>query len=60
MDCPVEKLLHSSVPVAVVDNMDEPSQLFTTVTTGAGGLVIGSDSPKPSSLVHPFMVDVTV
>jgi hypothetical protein len=32
-------VLHNKVPVAVVDNVEVPSQLFTTFTTGAVGVV---------------------
>ncbi len=38
IDCPVELVLHNKLPVAVVDNVDVPLQLFTTVTTGVAGI----------------------
>ena len=36
----IAPLLHNNVPVAVVLKVDVPSQLSTTVTTGADGVVI--------------------
>jgi hypothetical protein len=52
-------VLHNKVPVAVVDNVEVPSQLFTTFTTGAG-VVLGA-TPEPCKLVHPLaLVVVTV
>jgi hypothetical protein len=53
-------VLHNKVPVAVVDNVEVPSQLFTTFTTGAAGVVLGA-TPEPCKLVHPLaLVVVTV
>jgi hypothetical protein len=34
----VSLVLHNNVPGADVDNVEVPLQLFTTVTTGAGGV----------------------
>jgi hypothetical protein len=34
------QVLHNKVPVAVVVNVEVPSQLFTTFTTGAVGVVL--------------------
>ena len=34
----VSVVLHNNVPVAVVDNVDVPLQLFTTVTEGVAGV----------------------
>jgi hypothetical protein len=52
---------HNKVPVAVVDNVEVPSQLFTTFTTGAVGVVLGAATPEPCKLVHPLaLVVVTV
>jgi hypothetical protein len=46
---------------AVVDNVEVPSQLFTTFTTGAVGVVLGAATPEPCKLVHPLaLVVVTV
>ena len=56
----VAPLLHNSDPVAVVDNVDVPSQLSTTVTTGVDGVVFGAAIPEPAALVQPFTVCVTV
>jgi hypothetical protein len=53
-------VLHSSVPPAVVDKVDEPSQLLTTVTEGAAGIVLGAAVPLPDALVQPLAVWVTV
>lgn len=52
-------VLHSSDPDALVDKVDDP-QLFTTVTTGAGGISLGAAVPLPGELVHPSIVVVTV
>jgi hypothetical protein len=38
MDEPEAPVLHNRFPVAVVDRIDVPLQVFTTVTTGAGGV----------------------
>jgi hypothetical protein len=54
MDEVVAPLLHSKVPVAVADNVDVP-QLFTTVTTGFAGAVLGADTPLPAKLLHPLL-----
>jgi putative N-acetylmannosamine-6-phosphate epimerase len=53
-------VLHASVPVAVVDKVDVPLQLSTTVTDGAFGAVFGAAVPEPAALVQPFTVVVTV
>jgi hypothetical protein len=46
------------IPDAV--NVEVPSQLFTTFTTGAVG-VLGAATPEPCKLVHPLaLVVVTV
>src|SRR3989338_8399739 len=45
--------------VPVVDSVEEP-QLFTTVTTGAEGIVTGAAVPDPFAEVHPATVCVTV
>ena len=52
-------VLHNKAPVAVVDNVEVP-QLFTTVTTGAGGVVFGAAMPEPAALIQPLTVCVTV
>ena len=46
--------------MAVVDKVDVPLQLSTTVTLGANGVVLGAAVPLPAGLVHPFTVAVTV
>ena len=53
-------MLHNNDPEAVVDNVDVPSQLFTTFTVGVAGVVFGAAVPEPSALVQPFTVVVTV
>ena len=55
----VAPVFHSRLPAAVVDKVDDP-QLFTAVTTGVGGIVLGAAMPLPAGLVHPFTVVVTV
>jgi putative N-acetylmannosamine-6-phosphate epimerase len=54
IDGVVALLLHSKVPVAVVDNVDVPLQLSTTVTTGVDGVVLGDAMPEPAALVQPL------
>ena len=60
MDEVVAPVLHNNVPDAVVDKVDVPLQLFTTVTTGVAGTAFGADIPLPAALIHPFTVVVTV
>ena len=55
----VAPVLHNKLPEAVVDKTELP-QLFTTVITGADGIVTGAAVPLPVPLVHPFTVVVTV
>jgi hypothetical protein len=52
-------VLHSSVPAAVVDNVEDP-QLSVTVTAGGAGAVLGAAIPLPDALVQPFTFWVTV
>ena len=40
IDEAVSDVLHNNVPDAEVDNIDVPSQLFTTFTEGVDGIVI--------------------
>ena len=56
----VAPLLHNRVPVAVVESVDVPLQLFTTVTTGVAGITLGAAVLLPAALVHPFTVVVTL
>ena len=56
----VSAVLHSKVPAAVVDNVEVPTQLFTTVTIGVDGVAFGAATPEPDALVQPFTVCVTV
>ena len=60
IDDAVSFVLHNNDPDAVVDSVDVPLQLFTTVTTGVVGVVFGAAMPEPAALVHPFTVCVTV
>ena len=53
-------LLQSNDPVAFVERTDVPLQLFTTVTDGASGVVLGAAIPLPATLVQPSIVLVTV
>lgn len=55
----VSPVLHSRDPSAVVDRVDDSHSLLT-VTTGAGGTVLGAAVPLPGRLVHPSTVVVTV
>jgi hypothetical protein len=57
---PVEPVLHDKLPPAVVDKVDVPLQLFTTVTMGVGGVVFGAAMPEPCALVQVPTVEVTV
>ena len=40
----------------MVDKVDVPSQLFTTFTDGAVGVVFGAAVPDPAELVQPSTV----
>jgi putative N-acetylmannosamine-6-phosphate epimerase len=60
MEDVVALLLQNKFPAAVVDNIEVPSQLFTTVTTGIEGVVFGDAVAEPAALIHPFTVEVTV
>jgi hypothetical protein len=52
---------HNKVPVYSDAVNVEVSQLFTTFTTGAVGVVLGAATPEPCKLVHPLaLVVVTV
>ncbi len=53
-------MLHIRLPVAVVDKVDVPLQLFITVTAGVAGVVFGAAVPEPAALVQVPTVDVTV
>ena len=59
IDDVVAPLLHNKFPAAVVERTELP-QLFTTVTTGVAGIVLGTEVPLPAALVQPFTVAVTV
>jgi len=56
----VSVVLQRRLPPAVVDNVEVPSQLSITVTTGVAGVVLGAAVPLPGKLVQPFTVVVTV
>ena len=60
MEGVVAPVLHNRVPAAVVDKVDVPLQLLTTVTTGVAGTAFGAAVPLPARLVQPFTVVVTV
>ena len=53
-------VLHHKLPDAVVDKVEVPLQLFTTVTTGVVSPTLGAAVPLPAALVQPFSVVVTV
>jgi ABC-type phosphate/phosphonate transport system permease subunit len=59
IDGVVAPLLHNKLPVALVESTLLP-QLFTTVTIGVAGALVGAATPVPVSLVQPFSVAVTV
>ena len=46
--------------MAEVDNVEVLPQLLTTITTGAGGVVLGEAVLVPEALVHPFTAVVTL
>ena len=54
----IAPVFHNKFPVAVVDNVDVPLQLFTTVTTGAERATSGADVPLPGKLAQPSTVNV--
>ena len=56
----VAPVLHNRLPAALVDSVDVPLQLSTTVTTGVAAAVFGLAVPLPGLLVQPFTVVVTV
>ena len=60
IDALEEPVLHSKLPPAFVDRVEVPLQLFTTVTTGVAGVVLGAAVPDPGKLVQPPTVVVTV
>jgi hypothetical protein len=60
IDGVVSVVLHNNVPDAVVDKVEVPLQLFTTLTEGVAGVVFGAATPEPAELVQPFTVCVTV
>ncbi len=60
MELVVAPLLHNNGPVKLVAVKTELPQLFSTITTGAGGIVMGAEVPLPVALVHPLTVCVTV
>jgi hypothetical protein len=59
IDGVVAPLLHNKLPVAVVESTLLP-QLFTTVTIGVAGALVGAATPVPAALVQPFSVAVTI
>jgi hypothetical protein len=53
-------VLHNNVPDAVVDNVDVPLQLFTTLTIGVAGVVLIVKC-NVTTLSHPLtLVNVCV
>ena len=60
IDEEVEPVFQSRLPMALVESTDVPLQLFSTVTTGVEGTVLGAAVPLPAALVHPVTVEVTV
>ena len=60
MDGVVSPVLHNKPPIEPDAVKVDLSQLSTTETTGASGIVFGVASPLPELLVHPLSVCVTV
>jgi putative N-acetylmannosamine-6-phosphate epimerase len=60
MEAVAAPVLHNIDPPSRTERVEVPSQLFTTVTTGVAGVVLGAAVPVPGVLVQPFMVVVTV
>ena len=60
MDGVVSPVLHSNDPVKPEAVNTELSQLLTTPTAGAAGIVFCAAIPLPGALLHPFTVCVTV
>ena len=56
----LEPLLQCKVPTALVDKVDVPSQLLTTVTTGVAGVTQLTITLKLQVLVNPFTSVTTV
>ena len=56
----VAPVLHNRFPAALVESVEAPLQLFTTVTKGAAAVFFGAAVPLPGLLLHPFIVAVTV
>ena len=56
VDSPV---FHNNIPEALVDNVDVPLQLFTTVTAGVAGVDLGAAVAIAGILIQPSTVAVT-
>ena len=56
IDEAVAPLLHNNEPVKSAAVNTELPQLFTTLTVGADGIVLGADIPLPDELTQPFTV----
>ena len=56
-DSPV---FHNNEPEALVDKVDVPLQLFTTVITGVAGADLGAAVAVAGILLHPSTVAITV
>lgn len=54
MDALVSPVLHNNEPVKLEAVNKELSQLLTTVTVGAPGIVFGEAIPVPGELLQPF------
>lgn len=55
----VAPVLHNKLPPALVESVEVPLQLFTTVTTGVEGIAFGAAVALPALLIQPFTVVVT-
>lgn len=56
VDSPV---FHNNIPEALVDNVEVPLQLFTTVTAGVAGVDLGAAVAIAGILIQPSTVAVT-
>ena len=55
----VAPVLHNKLPPALVESVEVPLQLFTTVTTGVEGIAFEAAVALPALLIQPFTVVVT-
>lgn len=56
----VSFVLQRKEPIPVAVSVEVPLQLLATRIPGIAGVDLGNATPDPATLVHPFIVDVTV